>query len=70
MWASIKAWNAARKEYKDHPGVYWPMKLEHNVILGRAGFTDSTRATTDNLQAHVPKYDRMCDINDVHGEGL
>ena len=27
VWASIKAWNAARKEYKDYPGEYWPRKL-------------------------------------------
>ena len=46
------------------------MKLEHNVILGRAGFTESTRATTDDLKAHVPRYVKMCDICNVHGEGL
>ena len=46
------------------------MKLECNVILGRAGFTDSTRATTDDLKAHATRYVKMCDIRDVHGEEL
>ncbi len=70
VWASIKAWNGARKEDKDLPGVYWPMKLACNVIMGRAGMTDSTRATTKDLRADVPQYDKMCDICNIHGEGL
>ena len=70
VWASIKAWNGARKEDKDVPGVYWPMKLTCNVIVGRAGMTDSTRATTKDLRADVPQYDKRSDICNIHGEGL
>lgn len=69
-WANIQDWNAARKEDKERPGEYWPIKLGHGVIVGRTGFTDSTKATTDRLSQYVPNYKRECDLNDVHGEGL
>ena len=40
------------------------------MIVGRTGFTDSTKATTDHLSQHVSNYKREMDLNDVHGEGL
>ena len=69
-WANIQAWNAARKEDRHKKGKYWPGKLKHGVIVGRTGFTDSTKATTDNLSLHIAEYKREMDLNDVHGEGL
>ena len=40
------------------------------MIIGRGGFTDSTKATTDNLERRVSNYVCKNELNDVHGKGL